>query len=205
MSEKQSKKKKSKKAQKKGKRNVLNYKLFSTIGAVFHGIVYLLIDHTFYNYQLLWGSIIVCGLVSGIYIIAKTGLHKTSSYQKIKGVKLHLSIFLICTLLLMGATLLMGNVINGTLLGLNYLGKGRDSNSVTYKIDKIEKSRKGVRRFVRRRVPTVYIEKDGELIAHDLPERYSSSKNYEDYKTIQMNVRKGFLGFEIIETYQLIE
>ena len=59
------------------------------------------------------------------------------------------------------------------------------------------------RRLFRRNNPKVSLEKDGELIGVNLSERYSSNKNYSEYKTIELGLIKGLFGFEIIDSYEL--
>ncbi|SDY09433.1 hypothetical protein SAMN05444411_1232 [Lutibacter oricola] len=195
--------KKKKKHKKKKKGKSLNYKLFVIIGGIFHFIVYLLLDLTFYNDTIFWLSLILCGLILGIYFIKKMKLLNPESYRKIKGPKLKLYMFSVCLLIITGTSLIFGNVINGTLLGLNYIGKQNESNNIEYKIEKITQHKTGGRKRVRRNNPKVYFEKNGETIKRNLSEHYSLKKNYSEYKTIKFITNKGLLGFEIIKNYEL--
>ena len=195
--------KKKKKHKKKKKGKSLNYKVFVIIGGIFHFIVYLLLDLTFYSNTIFWLSLIFGGIVLGIYFIRKMELHKVKSYKKIQGAKLKLYMFLVCLFTIVGATLIFGNVINGTLLSLNYIGKNNESHNSEYKIEKIVQRKTGGRKKIRRNNPKVYLEKDGEIITRNLTEHYSLKKNYSEYKTIEFITNKGLLGFEIIEDYEL--
>ena len=128
---------KKKKLKKKKKGKSLNYKLFVIIGGIFHFIVYLLLDLTFYNNTLFWLGLFIGGITLGIYFIKKMELLNPKSYKKIKGNKLNFYIFLVCFLTILGTTVIFGNVINGTILGLNYIGKNSESKKTEYKIEKI--------------------------------------------------------------------
>jgi hypothetical protein len=195
--------KKKKKHKKKKKGKSLNYKVFVIIGGIFHFIVYLLLDLTFYSNTIFWLSLIFGGIVLGIYFIRKMELQKVKSYKKIEGAKLKLYMFLVCLFTIVGATLIFGNVINGTLLSLNYIGKNNESHNSEYKIEKIVQRKTGGRKKIKRNNPKVYLEKDGEIITRNLTEHYSLKKNYSEYKTIEFITNKGLLGFEIIEDYEL--
>jgi hypothetical protein len=195
--------KKKKKHKKRDKKDSKNYKLAVIIGGIFHFIVYLYYDLTFYNETLFWSSLIFSGLISGIYLIYKMKLLSPKSYKKIKGIKLKLFIFLMCFLTVLGSTLMLGNVINGIILGVNYIGKNSETNKKEYKIEKIIQSKTGGRKRIRRNNPKVTIEKDGKIIKRTLSEHYSLKKNYSEYKTIEFITNKGLLGFEIIENYEL--
>lgn len=197
-----------KKSKKKNKGKSLNYKLFVIIGGIFHFIVYLLLDLTFYSDSIFWWSLMFCGLISGFYFIKKMKLMHLDSYKKIEGIKLKLYMFLICLFTIIGATIIFGNIINGTILGLNYIGKSNDLNNYEYIIQEITHNkstgRNGrKRRLFRRNNPKVFLEKDGELIGVNLSERYSNNKNYSEYKTIEFDLNRGLFGFEIITDYEL--
>tara|TARA_R110002033_G_C3773465_1_gene228482 strand:+ start:80 stop:673 length:594 start_codon:yes stop_codon:yes gene_type:complete len=194
---------KKKKLKKKKKGKSLNYKLFVIIGGIFHLIVYLLLDLTFYNNTLFWLSLFIGGITLGIYFIKKMELLNPKSYKKIKGNKLNFYIFLVCFLTILGTTVIFGNVINGTILGLNYIGKNSESKKTEYKIEKIVQRKTGGRKRIRRNNPKVYLEKEGKIIKRNLTEHYSLTKNYSEYKIIEFITNKGLLGFEIIENYEL--
>ena len=194
---------KKKKLKKKKKGKSLNYKLFVIIGGIFHFIVYLLLDLTFYNNTLFWLSLFIGGITLGIYFIKKMELLNPKSYKKIKGNKLNFYIFLVCFLTILGTTVIFGNVINGTILGLNYIEKNSESNKTEYKIEKIVQRKTGGRKRIRRNNPKVYLEKEGKIIKRNLTEHYSLTKNYSEYKIIEFITNKGLLGFEIIENYEL--
>ncbi|WP_040282811.1 hypothetical protein, partial [Psychroserpens damuponensis] len=194
---------KKKKSKKKKKGKSLNYKLFSVIGGIFHLIMYLLYDLTFYNDTLLWLSILFCGLIFGFYFIKKMELLNPKSYKKIEGLKLKLYMFFICFVMIIGGAIIFGNVINGTIIGLNYIGKNNETIKQEYGIQKIEQNSSGGRKRFRRYNPKVFIEKEGEIVTVNLSERYSKNKNYSEYRTIEMNLNKGLFGFEIIENYEL--
>lgn len=196
------KKKKSKKRSKK-KSIPLKYKLFALIGGLFHLIVFLLYDITFYNKTLSWLSLLICGIVFGLYFIKKMSLLNPNSYRKIKGVRLKAYMLLVCFLMILGGSIVFGNVINGTIIGLNYLGKGNKSTTQIYKIQKITKHRSGTRKKMKRVNPMIYLEKNGTIIKLRLSETYIESKNYSEFKKIEMSVSKGLLGFEIMNSYQL--
>tara|TARA_B110000908_G_C10057213_1_gene358923 strand:+ start:59 stop:652 length:594 start_codon:yes stop_codon:yes gene_type:complete len=194
---------KKKKLKKKKKGKSLNYKLFVIIGGIFHFIVYLLLDLTFYNNTLFWLGLFIGGITLGIYFIKKMELLNPKSYKKIKGNKLNFYIFLVCFLTILGTTVIFGNVINGTILGLNYIGKNSESKKTEYKIEKIVQRKTGGRKRIRRNNPKVYLEKEGKIIKRNLTEHYSLTKNYSEYKIIEFITNKGLLGFEIIENYEL--
>jgi len=194
---------KKKKLKKKKKGKSLNYKLFVIIGGIFHFIVYLLLDLTFYNNTLFWLSLFIGGITLGIYFIKKMELLNPKSYKKIKGNKLNFYIFLVCFLTILGTTVIFGNIINGTILGLNYIGKNSESKKTEYKIEKIVQRKTGGRKRIRRNNPKVYLEKEGKIIKRNLTEHYSLTKNYSEYKIIEFITNKGLLGFEIIENYEL--
>jgi len=194
---------KKKKLKKKKKGKSLNYKLFVIIGGIFHFIVYLLLDLTFYNNTLFWLGLFIGGITLGIYFIKKMELLNPKSYKKIKGNKLNFYIFLVCFLTILGTTVIFGNIINGTILGLNYIGKNSESKKTEYKIEKIVQRKTGGRKRIRRNNPKVYLEKEGKIIKRNLTEHYSLTKNYSEYKIIEFITNKGLLGFEIIENYEL--
>ena len=194
---------KKKKLKKKKKGKSLNYKLFVIIGGIFHFIVYLLLDLTFYNNTLFWLGLFIGGIILGIYFIKKMEWLNPKSYKKIKGNKLNFYIFLVCFLTILGTTVIFGNVINGTILGLNYIGKNSESKKTEYKIEKIVQRKTGGRKRIRRNNPKVYLEKEGKIIKRNLTEHYSLTKNYSEYKIIEFITNKGLLGFEIIENYEL--
>lgn len=194
---------KKKKSKKKKKGKFLNYKLFAFIGGIFHYIVYLLDDLTFYNDTLFWLSLLFCGIIFGVYFIKKMKLLNPDSYKKIEGTKLKLYMFTISFLTIIGTSILFGNVINGTILGLNYIGKTERIEKVEYKIQKIEQNRTGGRKRIRRNNPKVFLTKDSKLISVILSERFDSNKNYNEFKSIGMGLKKGLFGFEIIDNYTL--
>tara|TARA_R110002126_G_scaffold100532_1_gene232105 strand:+ start:1133 stop:1726 length:594 start_codon:yes stop_codon:yes gene_type:complete len=194
---------KKKKLKKKKKGKPLNYKLFVIIGGIFHFIVYLLLDLTFYNNTLFWLSLLIGGITLGISFIHKMELLNPKSYKKIKGNKLNFYILLVCFLTILGTTVIFGNVINGTILGLNYIGKNNETQKTEYKIEKIVQRKTGGRKRIRRNNPKVYLEKEGEIIKKNLTEHYSLTKNYSEYKKIEFITSKGLLGFEITENYEL--
>ena len=195
--------KKKKKNKKKKKKESIKYKPFVLIGGIFHLIVYLLIDLTFYSESLFWGSLISSGLIFGIYLIYKMELLNPKSYKKLEGIKLKMFIFLICFLTIFGVTAMLGNVVNGIILGVNYIGKNSETNKKEYKIEKIVQSKTGGRKRIRRNNPKVTLEKNGELINRILPEHFSLKKDYSEFKTIEFITNRGLLGFEIIENYEL--
>ena len=197
-----------KKAKKKKKEKSLNYKWLVLIGALFHFIVYLLIDITLYSDSIFWWSLIVCGLISGIYLIEKMKLTQADSYKKIAGIKVKLYMFVICFFTIIGTTALFGNVINGAILSLNYIGKSKDVDIVEYRIKEITHNkstgRNGrKRRFFRRNNPKVFFQKNGELVGVNLSERYNSNKDYSEFNTITFDVNKGLFDFDIIGNYEL--
>ena len=197
-----------KKSKKSKKDKTLNYKLLVIIGGIFHFIVYLLLDLTFYNYSIFWWSLLLCGLISGVFFIKKMKLTYPNSYKKIEGIRLKLYMFFICLFTIIGSTIVFGNVINGTILGLNYVGKSNDLINKEYKILEITHKKSTGRngrnkKLLRRNNPKVYLEKDGKLIGVNLSERYSSSKNYSEYKTVEFDLNRGLFGFEIIDKYEL--
>ncbi len=193
-----------KKPKKKKKEKSLNYKSLTFIGAIFHFIVYLLLDLTFYNDSLFWLSLLLCGIIFGIYFIKKMKLLNPDSYKKLEGMKLRLYMYTISFLMFIGTSLLFGNIINGTILGLNYIGKTEQIRNVEYPIQKIERHKpiRG-RKGIRRNNPKVFLIKDSNLISVKLPERYDSDKNYDEFKSIEMELQKGLFGFEIIDSYTL--
>ena len=195
------KKKKHKKKKKKGKS--LNYKMIVTIGGIFHLIVYFLLDLTFYSDTLLWLSLIAGGIPLGIYFILKMEILNPKSYRKIEGIKLKLYISVITLLIFLGSTVIFGNILNGTLLGLNYLGKNNELKSSEFNIEKIVQNKTGGRKRIRRNNPRVYYENNGKRISRDLTERYSLKKNYSEFKTINFITYKGLLGFDIMKNYEL--
>ena len=193
-------KKKSKKS-KKGRS--LNYKFFVVFGGVFHYIMYRLYNFTLYNDTLLWSSLFLSGLILGIYFIKKLKLLHPKSYKTLSGPKLKAYMFGICFLVIIGATAIFGNVINGTLVGLNYLGKSSTPNYKVYPVQKITQYRTGGRKRRRRNNPKVFFLRDGEVLSIRLPERYRVNTNYAEYKTIRLDIREGLLGFEVINDYEL--
>lgn len=200
------KKKKKKNKGKKGR--PLNYKLFIIIGGIFNFIVYKLIDSTFYNESLFWWSLLICGITSGIYFIKKMKLAEPKSYKKLEGIKLKLIMLIICLIMIIGTTGVLGNVVNGAILGLNYIGKNNEMKISEYKVLKIEKNRKRKRRkrkLFRKTVPKVFFTKNGEILDLNLSENYSSKEDYSKYKIIELKMNRGLLNFEIIESYKLKE
>lgn len=197
------KKKKKNKKNKKGK--YLNYKLFVIIGGFFHFIMYKLYDLTFYNDTLLWLSILFCGSILGIYFIKKMKLLNPKSYRKIEGTKLNLYMFTICFFMIIGTSIIFGNVINGAIVGLNYIGKNNEISKNEYPIQKIERNRNSGKRIglFRRYRPKVFLKKGGEIISVRLFERYNSNIDYAEFKTIEIDLSQGLFGFEIINNYEL--
>lgn len=194
-----------KKSKKKKKGNSINYKFFVSIGAFFHIIVYFLYHKTFYDDTLFWLSAGLCGVFFGIFFIKKMKLLNPKNYRKIDGFKLKLYMSIICVIMVLGGIVIFGNVINGTLLGLNYIGKNNKSSIVEYKIRKIERDRVNRKRrgLFRRYKPKVFIKKEEESTSVILPERYNSNMNYSEFKIIEMNLSKGLFGYEIIDNYEL--
>ncbi|MFP4845616.1 hypothetical protein [Winogradskyella sp. PE311] len=191
-------KKKSKK-----KRERLNYKLMASLGGLFHVAVYLLIDKTFYNHTLFWGSIFVCGLIFGVYFIIKLKLNKNETYHKLEGSKLQLYIASMSLIMILGATLIFGNIINGSILVINYIGKNKLSYTEEYKIEKLVRYKSGGNKKIRRNNPKVYIQKDNSERNFLLPERYNTIIDYSEYRSIDLMLTNGLFGFEIIQDYKL--
>jgi hypothetical protein len=196
---------KKKKSKKKKKGKYLNYKLFVIIGGFFHFIMYKLYDLTFYNDTLLWLSILFCGSILGIYFIKKMELLNPKSYRKIEGIKLKLYMFTICFFMIFGTSIIFGNVVNGAIIGFNYIGKSNEISKNEYPIQKIERNRNSGKRrgLFRRYRPKVFLEKGGEIISVRLFERYNSNIDYAEFKTIEIELSEGLFGFEIINNYEL--
>ena len=196
-----------KKSKKKKKHLFKNYKLFAFVGVLFHLIVYLLYDKTFYNDTLFWVSAGLCGLFFGAFFINKMNLLNPKSYRKIDGFKLKLYMSFICVIMIVGGIVIFGSVINGTILGLNYIGRNNSSNSVEYKIQKIEKDRvarkRKRRRLFRGYKPKVFFKREEDSTSIVLPERYKTDINYSDFRIIEMNLSNGLFGFEVIDSYKL--
>ena len=194
-----------KKKSKKKSLKLNNYKLLAVIGGIFYLLVYLLNDSTFYDDNLFWLSFLFCGIISGFYFIRKLKLFNRDSYKNIDGNKLKIYIFLVCLLTIIGSSIIFGNLINGTILGLNYIGKSKETQKVEYQIQRIEQDKTGGRKRIRRNNPKVFFNKDSELINVRLSERYDSGKDYSEFKTIRMELNKGLFGFEIIDNYTLMK
>lgn len=197
---------KNSKKNKKSKSN--SYKKAAIFGGVFHFLVYLFLDKTIYPSNLLYGSILFCGVITGIYAIYKLELYKPTNYRKLKGVKLKAYMILAGIIIILGSTLILGNVINGTVLGINYLTKDSDVQTDRFEVIKIthnkSKGTKGRRKFrVFRNNPKVYIQKDGKVLGINLSESYNSDVDYTEFKTIELDLKKGGLGFEVIDNYYL--
>ncbi len=198
--------KKKKKAKKK--KNYYHYKLFVLVGGLFHAVTYFLYDLTLYSNYLFWLSAIGCGLFFGYYFIQKMKLLDPNSYRKIEGFKLKMYMLFICIGMVIGGVIIFGNVLNGTILGLNYLGKGSEVHIGEYRIEKITRNRttsRKRRRSIRRNNPLVYLEKENEIVRLNLPERYSTTKDYAAFKTIRLNLKKGLFGYEIMDKYELLK
>lgn len=180
----------------------INIRLLIAIGLLFHIIVYRLGNKTFYNELLQWGSLLFCGVLVGTYLIFKLELNKPESYRKLEGVRLKLFMYAVSLLMIFGGIFLSGNVINGTLLGLNYLGRSQETVTKEYRIKKITRARRG-RRGLRRLRPLVYLKDDAEKSSFWLYERFDSNKNYDEFKTIEFELQEGLFGFEIINDYTL--
>ena len=125
------------------------------------------------------------------------------SYKTLSGLKLKAYMFGICFPVIIGSTAIFGNVINGTLIGLNYLGKSAAKNNKEYQIQKITQSKTRKRRRILRNNPKVFFLKDEEVLSIRLPERYDANTNYDTYKTIRLDLREGLLGFQVINDYEL--
>jgi len=197
-----------KNSKKNKKSNSNSYKKATIFGGVFHFIVYLFLDKTIYPSTLLYGSILFCGVVTGIYAIYKLELYKPTSYRKLKGVKLKAYMILAGIIIILGSTLILGNVINGTFLGINYLTKDSEVQTDRFEVIKIthnkSKGTKGRRKFrVFRNNPKVYIQKDGKELGVNLSETYNSDVDYAEFTTIEFDLKKGGLGFEVIDNYYL--
>ena len=192
-----------KKSKKKKKGNFKNYRLFLFVGGIFHLIVYLLYDKTFYSSTLFWTSLLICGGIFGIYFITKMQLTNPKTYRKLKGLKLKLCMSFACIIFILGGCIIFGNVVNGIIIGANYIGKKSESYKVEYKIEKILQDKTGGRKRIRRNNPKVYFEKDKKIERIRLPEYYRSTENYAEFKTIEFTLNKGLLGFEVVENYRL--
>ncbi len=194
------------KRKKKKKKSSLKFKGLFILGAVSHSIMYSLLKLTYYNDLLLWGSLIFCGVVSGVYLIVKMDLLNPKSYRKLKGIKLKGYMFTICFFLIIGTTIMFGNIINGAIIGLNYFGRDKNDNSNIYTVEKIEKHRnvRGSRgpRIFRRYSPKVYFTKDHKSVSRILPETFRSQKHI-GVKRIVLNEQMGLFGFVVIRNYQL--
>ena len=190
---------------KKSKKKGLNYRLLWLVGGLGHLLVFLFDDRTFYNDTLYWSSVLLCGVLTGIYVIAKMKLTDPKSYKKLKGIKGKGIMFMIVALTFLGSTVLCGNLINGALLGLNFMGRSEVVSKQTYPIERIVQYKSGSRRGIRRNNPKVYYMKDSVLVSVLLPERYTSRINYDTFKTLEMDLKKGLLGFDYIENYKLLK
>lgn len=198
--------KKNSKKNKKSKSN--SYKKATIFGGVFHFLVYLFLDKTIYPSNLLYASILFCGVITGIYAIYKLELYKPTSYRKLKGVKLKAYMIFTGIIIILGSTLILGNIINGTVLGINYLTKDSDVQTDRFEVIKIthnnSKGTRGRRKFrVFRNNPKVHIQKDGKELGINLSESYNSDVDYTEFKTIELDLKKGGLGFEVIDNYYL--
>ena len=85
-----------------------------------------------------------------------------NSYKKIEGTKLKLYMIIVSFLIFIGTSLIFGNVINGTILGLNYIGRDKELTNVEYKIEQITHNKSTgkngrKKRLFRRNNPKVYI------------------------------------------------
>jgi|GEM_PF-5894419 len=196
------------KRKKKKKKSSLKFKWLFIIGGLSHFIMYSLLEFTYYSDSLLWGSLVFCGVVSGMYLIVKMDLLNPKSYRKLKGIKLKAYMFTICFFLIIGATIMFGNIINGAIIGLNYFGRDRSDNRNIYTVEKIEKHRnfrrRRVTRIFRRYSPKVYFTKDNRSVNRILPETFKSQK-YVGVKRIELNEQQGLFGFVIIRNYQLLK
>lgn len=197
------------KKSKKNKKSKSNgYKKAAIFGGVFHFLVYLFLDKTIYPSNLLYGSILFCGVITGIYAIYKLELYKPTSYRKLKGVKLKAYMIFVGIIIILGSTLILGNVINRTVLGINYLTKDSDVQTDSFEVIKIthnkSKGPTGRRKFrVFRNNPKVHIQKDGKELGINLSETYNSDVDYTQFNTIELYLKKGGLGFEVIDNYYL--
>lgn len=197
-----------KKSKKNKKSNSNSYKKATIFGGVFHFLVYLFLDKTIYPSTLLYGSILLCGVITGVYAIYKLDLYKRTSYRKLKGVKLKAYMIFVGIIIILGSTLILGNVINGTVLGINYLTKDSGVQTYSFEVIKIThnktKRTRGRRKFrVFRNNPKVHIQKDGKELGINLSETYNSDVDYTEFKTIELNLKNGGLGFEVIDNYIL--
>ncbi|MET1258764.1 hypothetical protein ABV409_05455 [Flagellimonas sp. DF-77] len=193
------------KSKKKRKFKKREFSTLVTLGAIFHFITYLYYNHTFYSDSLFWSTAILMGILGGFYLFKALRLHKDSSYRKIKGGKLQALKGGLFVILCIGALVIFGNLINGSVLGLNYWAKSALSQQTEYAITDIVSYRSyGRRRSLALKRPRVYFAQDGQKTSYLLPERYDSKKDYSVFHTLQLRTAKGFFGFEVIESYQLL-
>ena len=188
----------------KKKKLFKHYKLFIVIGGVFHIISWKFYEKTLFNENLYWGSALLCGLIFAIFFINKTDLLNPKSYKKLNGIKLKSYMLFIGIVMTVGGIIVFGSVINGTVLGLNYIGKSNVSIVVELQVEKIVRNYStGGRRRTGRNNPKVYLKENEILKSFNLPERWDSNANYAEYKSIELNLKTGLFGLEIIDEYVL--
>nr|WP_298989901.1 hypothetical protein [uncultured Polaribacter sp.] len=190
---------------KKKKKLKINYKLIVLFGGVFHLITYFLFNETLDTDNLLLLSIIIGGITLGLFFIKRLELTNPKSYRKLKGVKLKSVMILICSIMIFGGAIIFGNVLNGLVLGLNYLGRDSETSIKKYSINKIARYRKSGKRRMFSQKPKVYFFEEGKIQTLILSEFYSSQKDYTKFKTIELEISQGLLGFDYIENYNLQE
>ncbi|MFS4491901.1 hypothetical protein [Maribacter sp. 2308TA10-17] len=202
------KKKSKKKKKKKKKKKSFGYKSFVVVGASFHFITDLFYNRTLYSNTVFWVSAFISGIVFGIYFIQKMKLLNTQNYKKLGGFKLKAYMYSICLIMVLGGTIIFGNVLNGTILGLNFVGGSKTVSSEEYAIEKIVEdwslSLGRSSRALRSSYPRVYFRKNGEMWSFRLKERYDDQKNYSSYQKINLMLNKGTLGYDIILDYKVI-
>ena len=182
------------------------FKLLIVIGGLFHLIISLLYDVTIYNKRLFWIGLIISGVLGGLYLIKRLGLldSNNSKKKKKKKKKKKAPVLLISMIMLIGGILLFGNVINGIVYGINYVGKGTELKTEEYKIDHIIKHSTRTRRsFFRKKHPLIYFIDGNEIYSLELGEKYNEEINYEEYQTVEFEYVEGLLGFKIVESYEL--
>ena len=174
-------------------------KALIVLGGLFNLIVFFFHEYTFYNETIFWSSFIIVGIGIGTYI-AKISFWNSKKYKKGKLKKS--SILLVSFLIIFGSTLVFGNILNGIIIGVNYLGRSNDTVIMDYEIDKIVKYREPGR-YSRKYVPRVVYKRNEKSMNISLTDRYNENTNYGEYQTITMELSKGYLGFEIIEKISL--
>ncbi len=193
-----------KKSKKKKKKLFRYYKVYLVIGALFHIISWEFYEKTLFNENLYWLSAGLCGLIFAIFFINKTDLLNPKGYKKLNGIKLKSYMLFICVIMTLGGIIVFGSVINGTVLSLNYIGKSDASSLIELQVEKIVRNySRGGRRRIGRNNPKVYLKENKKLKSFNLPERWDSNENYAEYKSIELNLKTGLFGLEIIDEYVL--